>query len=44
MRQSDFDNKKILKCIYGLENYKLPQDIKTKAILFYATNEEKSLL
>lgn len=44
MRQESIDAVKLIKYIYGLENYDLPENIKTKAFIFYTTDEEKSVL
>jgi hypothetical protein len=44
MKDTDVDFKGIIKFMYGLTDYKLPENSSIKAFIFYCTNEEKSVL
>ena len=44
MKQAQYDVTELVKFIYGLQNYVIPQNIATKAFIFYTTDEEKSIL
>ena len=44
MKQEQSNIVNIVKYFYGLENFTIPNDIKTKAFIFYTTDEEKSIL
>ena len=44
MKQTQYDIIELVKFIYGLQNYVIPQNIATKAFIFYTTDEEKLIL
>ena len=44
MLQTDIDSLALIKCMYGLEDYTLPENSKLKAILFFPSSEEKEVL
>ena len=44
MKQSQHNIVELVKYLYGLQNYVIPQNIAVKAFIFYTTDEEKSIL
>ena len=44
MKQTQYDIIELVKFIYGLHDYVIPQNIATKAFIFYTTDEEKLIL
>lgn len=44
MRDDNFNYIEMIKFMYGLVDYKRPDNIVTKAFIFYCTDEEKSVL
>lgn len=44
MKQSQYNVVELVKFLYGLQNYVIPQNIVVKAFIFYTTDEEKSIL
>jgi len=44
MKQAQYDVTELVKFLYGLQNYVIPQNIATKAFIFYTTDEEKLIL
>lgn len=44
MKQSQHNIVELIKYLYGLQNYVIPQNIAVNAFIFYTTDEEKSIL
>lgn len=44
MKQAQYDVTELVKFLYGLQDYVIPQNIATKAFIFYTTDEEKLIL